>query len=92
MCSSRGLTIQLLGSFDATVRLWDCKSQSTKPIQIFEESRDSVSSLHVLGHEIAVGCVDGRIRLYDLRMGMLYVDVIGRMIITSSQELCIKNN
>ena len=68
-----------IGSFDATVRLWDCKSQSTKPIQIFEESKDSVSSLHVVGHEIVTGSVDGQIRIYDLRMGMVYVDVIGRM-------------
>lgn len=66
------------GSFDATVRLWDCKSQSVKPIQVLDEARDSVSSLHVLGHEIVTGSVDGRVRLYDLRMGMLHVDVVGR--------------
>lgn len=66
------------GSFDATVRLWDCKSQSIKPIQVLEESRDSVSSLHVHGYEIVTGSVDGRIRLYDLRKGMLLVDTIGR--------------
>lgn len=67
-----------VGSFDATVRLWDCKSQSTKPIQVFEDSKDSVSSLHVLGHEIVTGSVDGKLRLYDLRMGMVFVDTIGR--------------
>lgn len=67
-----------LGSFDATVRLWDSKSQSTKAIQVLEESGDSVSSLHVIGHEIITGSVDGKMRLYDLRMGMLHVDVIGR--------------
>ena len=50
-----------------------------KPIQVLEEARDSVSSLHVVGHEIVIGCVDGRVRVYDLRMGMLFVDVIGRM-------------
>ena len=66
------------GSFDATVRLWDCKSQSTKPIQIFEESKDSVSSLHVLGHEVVTGSVDGKMRTYDLRMGMMYCDTLGR--------------
>ena len=66
------------GSYDATVRLWDCKSQSTKPIQVFEEARDSVSSLHVVGHEIVTGSVDGRMRVYDLRMGMVFMDVIGR--------------
>ncbi len=66
------------GSFDATVRLWDCRSQSTKPIQVLEDSKDSVSSLHVLGHEIVTGSVDGKIRLYDLRMGMMSADTIGR--------------
>ena len=50
-----------------------------KPIQVLEEARDSVSSLHVVGHEIVTGCVDGRVRVYDLRMGMMFVDVIGRM-------------
>ena len=67
------------GSYDATVRLWDCKSQSTKPIQVLEEAGDSVSSLQVVGHEIVTGSVDGRMRVYDLRMGMVFVDVIGRM-------------
>lgn len=66
------------GSFDATVRVWDCKSQSTKPIQVLEEAGDSVVGLQVVGHEIVTGCVDGRVRVYDLRMGMCFVDVIGR--------------
>ncbi|MCJ1225604.1 hypothetical protein MMC12_002253 [Toensbergia leucococca] len=65
--------------------LWDCKSQTTKPIQMLEESRDSVSSLHVVGHEIVTGSVDGRMRVYDLRMGMVYVDVLGQPI-TSVQQ------
>ena len=67
------------GSFDATVRLWDCKSPSTKPIQVLEEARDSVSGVWVGGHEVVTGSVDGRMRVYDLRMGMVFVDVVGRM-------------
>ncbi|KAL8755710.1 MAG: hypothetical protein Q9199_003453 [Rusavskia elegans] len=78
-------SVVVSGSFDATVRLWDCKSQSTKPIQVFEDSKDSVSSLHVLGHEIVTGSVDGKLRLYDLRMGMVFVDTIGHPI-TSVQQ------
>jgi len=66
------------GSYDATVKFWDCKSQSVKPIQVLEEARDSVSSLHVVGYEIVTGSVDGKMRLYDLRMGMKFEDVIGR--------------
>ncbi|KAL8957760.1 MAG: hypothetical protein Q9193_005050 [Seirophora villosa] len=73
------------GSFDTTVRLWDSKSQSTKPIQILEDSKDSVSSLHVLGHEVVTGSVDGKMRLYDMRMGMMYADAIGHPI-TSVQQ------
>lgn len=68
----------LSGSYDATVRLWDCKSQSTKPIQVLDEATDSISSIHVAGHEIVTGSVDGRVRIYDLRMGIVYVDVVGR--------------
>ena len=70
----------LSGSFDATVRVWDCKGNSTKPIQVLEEAGDSVSDIHVVGHEIVTGSVDGRVRVYDLRMGMVYVDMIGRKI------------
>lgn len=67
-----------LGSFDSTVRIWDCKSQSTKPIQVLEEGRDSISSLHVREHEIVTGSVDGRMRLYDMRKGVVLVDCLGR--------------
>lgn len=66
------------GSYDATVRLWDTKSSSTKPIQVFEEARDSVMSVAVREHEVFAGGVDGRVRVYDLRMGLVYVDVVGR--------------
>ncbi|KAM0803290.1 WD40-repeat-containing domain protein [Usnea florida] len=85
-----GCSVVVSGSYDATVRLWDCKSQITKPIQVLEEARDSVSSLHVLGHEIVTGSVDGRVRVYDLRMGMMFVDVIGQSI-TSVQQTRDRN-
>ena len=58
-----------------------------KPIQVLDEARDSVSSLHVVGHEIVSGCGDGRMRVYDLRMGMIFVDVIGRMYTESCVSL-----
>ncbi|KAI9847961.1 MAG: hypothetical protein M1837_001478 [Sclerophora amabilis] len=80
-----GGEVVVSGSFDATVRLWDCKSQSTKPIQVLEEARDSVSCLHVVEHEICTGSVDGKVRIYDLRMGMVYVDVIGRPVTSIRQ-------
>ncbi|KAL8953781.1 MAG: hypothetical protein Q9222_000398 [Ikaeria aurantiellina] len=81
-------SVVVSGSFDATVRLWDCKSQSTKPIQVLEESSDSVSSLHVLGHEIVTGSVDGKMRLYDLRMGMQTSD--GNAVLVSTLDSSIR--
>ena len=65
------------GSFDATVRIWDIKSQSAKPIQVLEEAKDSVSSMQVAGWEILTGCVDGKLRCYDVRMGIVRVDTVG---------------
>jgi len=65
------------GSFDATVKFWDTKSNSTKPLLTLSEAKDSVSSLAVAGHHIFVGSVDGRVRTYDIRMGEVYIDLIG---------------
>ena len=66
------------GSFDATVRVWDAKSAAPKPVQVFEDARDSVSCVAVAGWEIVAGSVDGRVRCYDVRMGVVYTDVVGR--------------
>ncbi|KAH8146867.1 uncharacterized protein LAJ45_09241 [Morchella importuna] len=65
------------GSYDTNAMLWDTKSQSRKPIQVLEDAKDSVSSVHIVAHEILTGSVDGRIRNYDIRMGRCFVDVIG---------------
>lgn len=69
------------GSFDASVRVWDTKSQNLKPVQVFSEARDSVSVVcingGVGGHEVVAGSVDGRVRYYDLRMGRVDTDVLG---------------
>ena len=76
-----GDSVLVSGSFDATVRIWDVKSQNMKPIMVLEEARDSVSCV-LAGqrgseYEIASGSVDGRVRYYDLRMGRLETDVVG---------------
>lgn len=83
-----GDSVLISGSFDATVRVWDVKSQSSKPIVVLDDAKDSVSSVLVgwgEEYEILTGSVDGRIRCYDIRMGRLYTDVIGASV-TSLQR------
>ena len=64
-------------SFDATVRLWDLKSNAARPVMVWAEAGDSVSCLAVRESEVLAGSVDGRIRAYDVRMGTLVTDVVG---------------
>lgn len=66
------------GSFDATVRLWDLRAMSRAPIQVLEEARDAVQTIHVGPTFIITGSVDGHVRTYDLRKGELRADYIGR--------------
>jgi mitogen-activated protein kinase organizer 1 len=80
------------GSFDGSVRIWDVKSQQMKPIMVLEEAKDSVSCVLAGGaagiageYEILAGSVDGRVRCYDLRKGVLDTDVIGSSV-TSLQR------
>uniref|UniRef100_A0A8D0L195 WD repeat domain-containing protein 83 n=1 Tax=Sphenodon punctatus TaxID=8508 RepID=A0A8D0L195_SPHPU len=68
------------GSIDSSVRCWDCRSRRPDPIQILDEAKDGVSSLRVSDHEILTGCVDGRVRRYDLRAGELCSDYVGSSI------------
>ncbi|CAK4030954.1 related to beta-transducin [Lecanosticta acicola] len=42
----------------------------------FSEAKDAVSSVAVRGSEIFAGSVDGRVRVYDLAMGVLEMDVV----------------
>ncbi|EMD32095.1 hypothetical protein CERSUDRAFT_109006 [Gelatoporia subvermispora B] len=65
------------GSYDSTVRLWDLRSQNRQPIQLLEDARDAVQTLHIGPTYILTGSVDGHVRTYDLRMGELRTDFIG---------------
>jgi mitogen-activated protein kinase organizer 1 len=66
------------GSFDATVRLWDLRAQNRQAIQILDEARDAIQTIHVGHSYIISGSVDGHVRTYDLRKGELRADYIGR--------------
>ncbi|KFY73599.1 hypothetical protein V499_06324, partial [Pseudogymnoascus sp. VKM F-103] len=65
-------SVLVSGSFDASVRLWDAKASSMKPIQVLSEARDAVQVVLVSPArpaEVLAGSVDGRVRCYDIRMG-----------------------
>lgn len=72
-----GDSVVVTGSYDATVRLWDIKAAGGRPLMVLSEGKDSVSDVAVTGWEVGAACVDGRVRWYDLRMGVCLVDVVG---------------
>ncbi|KAI5365553.1 putative WD40/YVTN repeat-like-containing domain superfamily [Septoria linicola] len=71
-----GDSVVISGSFDGTVKVWDAKSRSEKPIMSFGEAKDSISSVAVCNNEIFVGSVDGCVRVYDLSMGCVDTDYV----------------
>lgn len=65
-------------SFDATIKLWDVRDRSRDPIQILSDASDSISQIDVNNYEV-LGCsIDGSVRNYDLRMGMMNEYAIGK--------------
>jgi mitogen-activated protein kinase organizer 1 len=83
----------LSASYDATVRLWDARARhSHRPLQVLKEATDSVTALHVQ-HEpqqqgsaiIRTASVDGVVRSYDLRKGLVYCDDVGSAITGMTQ-------
>lgn len=59
-----------------TVRAWDMRSRNRSPIQTLEGCKDSATSVSSTpsGDELVVGCVDGRVRTYDLRAAKVHED------------------
>ncbi|KAM0255228.1 hypothetical protein ACHAQJ_005992 [Trichoderma viride] len=77
-----GDSLVVSGGFDTTVRMWDLRSTSFKPIQVLSEAKDAVTSLAVVGPEVVAGSVDGRVRSYDVRMGKCTTDVMGASVVS----------
>ena len=54
------------------------RSQNRTPIQSLEDAKDTIQALLVGSSEIIAGSVDGHVRTYDLRKGMMTSDYLGR--------------
>ncbi|SPO00645.1 related to S.pombe beta-transducin [Cephalotrichum gorgonifer] len=70
-------SVLVSGGFDTSVRVWDVRSSSGKPIQVLDDARDAVTCLVVRDAEIVAGSVDGSVRSYDIRMGRCVADEMG---------------
>lgn len=79
----------LSASYDATVRIWDGRSRNQDPIQILKEAKDSVTDVQVVQNDdqalIRTSSVDGVVRTYDLRKGILRCDDFSSPITSMSQ-------
>ena len=78
----------LTASYDGTVSIWDGRSRDTKPIQVLREAKDSVTDVFTVQSDtgggsvaaaglICTASVDGVVRSYDLRKGLLKSDDCG---------------
>lgn len=67
-------TVLLTASYDQTVCIWDLRSNMRDPIQTLADFKDSVTSLARTQCSILAGSVDGCLRTYDLRKGLLHTD------------------
>jgi len=80
-------TVLMSASYDQTVSLWDLRSNMRDPIQRLSDFKDSVTSLAVTDCVILAGSIDGCLRSYDLRQGLLNVDSFG----TGESITCVRN-
>lgn len=89
VAAARHAEAYLSASYDGTVAIWDGRSSDYKPIQVLKDAKDSVTDVHVVQCEddgsgssmneakIRTASVDGVVRTYDLRRGLVDSDDCG---------------
>lgn len=82
--------ILVTGSYDKTVKIWDCKSNSWDPIQVLDHAKDSINSVFVSKDEILAASVDGSVRTYDIRHGVMTCDSVGQVFFVYSISLQVE--
>ena len=61
-----------------------CRSRSIDPIQILPEAQDAVNSIALDQPYIVSGSMDGSVRTYDVRKGIMTSDYVGRKALNPS--------
>ena len=73
--------ILITGCYDRALRFWDMRAPAREPLQAMRGFGDSVTSIALPSSssgaacdEVVAGCVDGIVRTYDLRRGLILAD------------------
>lgn len=85
-------TIVASASYDSTIKLWDLRSLSKRPIQTLTDAKDSVESVSIEEYEIISGGVDGCVRIYDIRSRKVIQDSFERpvtAVVSSNDKQCL---
>ena len=74
--------ILITGCYDRVLRFWDMRAPAREPLQAMRGFGDSVTSIALPSFasgaacdEVVTGCVDGLVRTYDVRRGLMLADV-----------------
>ncbi|UKK02499.2 hypothetical protein MACK_002592 [Theileria orientalis] len=68
------------GSEDRTVKVWD--SRSRHPVQTLPDAKDAISYVVEANSTISASSIDGHVRHYDLRKGLLKDDAFTHSVIS----------
>lgn len=70
-------TLMIGGSDDRSVRIWDLRSRENAPTDSMSDASDAITCVAAVGTKIISSSVDGHVRVYDVRQGILHTDCIG---------------
>ncbi|KAH0954061.1 hypothetical protein HN011_009428 [Eciton burchellii] len=72
------------GSRDNSIMCWDARSKAQEAVQYMNDAKDCISSVRVSDHEILSASFDGKVRIYDIRVGELCADYMGEAVTCAS--------
>ncbi|MDP2434617.1 MAG: hypothetical protein Q8P67_02635 [archaeon] len=68
----------LSGGADHAAYLWDVRQRGGRPVQGLEGASDSVAAVASTRDALLTASYDGRLRVYDVRCGVMHTDAIKR--------------